>query len=250
MKKLIQLTILLVVGICVVNAQQADPNTYLKTLVLDMQRTWPNNRTINLVFHGHSVPSGYSATPIVNTLGAYPHLTLKNIKDKFPTAVVNVITTSIGGEQSEQGEKRMGIDVLPMKPDVLFIDYALNDRSIGLIRTEAAWRKMIEQALSYGCKLLLLTPTPDLTEDIAIDTATLEGYAQLIRNLASEYKVGLVDSYLVFKKMKQNGTDLAGYMAQKNHPNGLGHQVVAKEISKWFSPTCSEMNNCKTLGVQ
>mgnify|MGYP001788605208 CR=1 FL=1 len=62
-----------------------------------MQKTWPNNRTINVVFHGHSVPSGYFATPLFNTLAAYPHLTLKSIKSSYPNAVVNMITTSIGG---------------------------------------------------------------------------------------------------------------------------------------------------------
>lgn len=235
MKKRILLTLFIVVCINVLKAQQANPDTYLKPLIIELQRSWPDNRTIHLVFHGHSVPSGYSATPIVNTLGAYPHLTLKIIKEKFPTAVVNVITTSIGGEQSEQGEKRMITDVFPMKPDVLFIDYALNDRNIGLKRTEAAWRKMIEQALKYGCKLILFTPTPDLSEDILNDEAALAGYARLIRSLAIEYKVGLVDSYMVFKKMKQEGTNLADYMAQNNHPNERGHQVVATEISKWFS---------------
>lgn len=241
MKKRILLTVFIVFGICLLKAQQANPDTYLKPLILELQRSWPDNRTIHLVFHGHSVPSGYSATPIVNTLGAYPHLTLKIIKEKFPTAVVNVITTSIGGEQSEQGEKRMATDVLSMKPDLLFIDYALNDRNIGLKRTETAWRKMIEQALKYGCKLILLTPTPDLSEDILNDEAPLAGYALLIRSLAAEYKVGLVDSYIIFKKMKQNGSNLADYMAQNNHPNELGHQVVATEISKWFSSTVEEI---------
>lgn len=241
MKKRILLTVFIVFGICLLKAQQANPDTYLKPLILELQRSWPDNRTIHLVFHGHSVPSGYSATPIVNTLGAYPHLTLKIIKEKFPTAVVNVITTSIGGEQSEQGEKRMATDVLSMKPDLLFIDYALNDRNIGLKRTETAWRKMIEQALKYGCKLILLTPTPDLSEDILNDEAPLAGYALLIRSLAAEYKVGLVDSYIIFKKMKQNGSNLADYMAQNNHPNERGHQVVATEISKWFCSTVEEI---------
>ncbi|MEK5235702.1 hypothetical protein NST99_08380 [Paenibacillus sp. FSL L8-0470] len=31
-------------------------------------------RTLNIVCHGHSVPSGYFATPIVDTFHAYPHL--------------------------------------------------------------------------------------------------------------------------------------------------------------------------------
>ena len=41
----------------------ADPAIYLNDLKTEMQMEWPKNRTINLVFHGHSVPSGYFKTP-------------------------------------------------------------------------------------------------------------------------------------------------------------------------------------------
>lgn len=234
MKRIFQLTLFLLLISFLAKAQQPDQNKYMKSVQLELLKIWPDNRTINIVFHGHSVPSGYFATPVVNTLESYPHLTLKSIKSFYPNAVVNVITTSIGGEQSEQGEKRFKGDVLTMRPDVLFIDYALNDRGIGLGRAEKAWRKMIESALAYGCKIILLTPTPDLTEDITDNDAPLAGYAGLIRGLASEYRVGLVDSYLIFKTMKQNGVNLSEYMAQGNHPNASGHRVVALEIQQWF----------------
>ena len=42
---------------------------YLKEMKIELKKEWPKNRTINLVFHGHSVPAGYFKTPIVNTLG-------------------------------------------------------------------------------------------------------------------------------------------------------------------------------------
>lgn len=104
-------------------------------------KKWPDNRTVNLVFHGHSVPSGYANTPNVKTLQAYPHQVLEAVKEIYPYAVVNSITTSIGGENAEQGAKRFKQEVLPHRPDILFIDYALNDRSIGLERALKAWEK-------------------------------------------------------------------------------------------------------------
>lgn len=185
---------------------------------------------MNIVFHGHSVPSGYFKTPVVNTLAAYPHLLLKFLKEKYPTAVNNSITTSIGGEQSEQGAKRFKDDVLVMKPDLLFIDYALNDRSIGLQRTELAWRSMIEQALAARVKTILLTSTPDLNEDILSDSDPLVEYTKLIKKLAEEYHIPVVDVYNHFKQLKKSGLDIATLMSQNNHPNELGHQKVLKVI--------------------
>jgi acyl-CoA thioesterase-1 len=84
--------------------EQTDSN-YLANVITELQKKWPDNHSINLVFHGHSVPSGYQKTPIITTFGSYPFLTLKLITEKYPTDVVNVINTSIGGENAEQGVK-------------------------------------------------------------------------------------------------------------------------------------------------
>ena len=61
-------------------SEKANPSTYLSDLKKEMQIEWPKNRTINIVFHGHSVPAGYFKTPQVNTLSAYPALVLKKNK--------------------------------------------------------------------------------------------------------------------------------------------------------------------------
>lgn len=217
-------------------SQIADSRTYLSEVKKELSKEWPGNRTVNIVFHGHSVPSGYAKTPLVNTLDAYPHQTLCNIKSLYPYAVVNVITTSIGGEQAEKGERRFKDEVLTHRPDVLFIDYALNDRNIGLERAQKAWRSMIEQTLKAGIKLILFTPTPDLGVDILDNNSELALHAAQIRSLATEYHVGLVDSYSAFQQLKQKGADLSEYMSQQNHPNRKGHEVVAKLIKEWFLP--------------
>lgn len=216
------------------HGQVADRQTYLNEFKKEMQVKWPKNRTLNIVFHGHSVPSGYFHGGVVNTMQAYPHLVFHGIKTQYPYTVLNVLTTSIGGEQAEQGEKRFADEVLTHRPDVLFIDYALNDRSIGLERAEKAWRKMVEAALAKGIKVILLTPTPDLTEDILDEKTPLAGHAAMIRRLAAEYHVGLVDSYQLFKEKAAKGEDLKAYMSQNNHPNSAGHSCVAGEIMAWF----------------
>ena len=68
---------------------------YLIPIKNELVKEWPNNRTINLVFHGHSVPSGYFKTPVVNTMDAYPYQVLRLLKEKYPYSVINVINTAI-----------------------------------------------------------------------------------------------------------------------------------------------------------
>jgi acyl-CoA thioesterase-1 len=220
--------------ICHKGYAQVGVATYLETIKTELKEKWPENRTINLVFHGHSVPSGYFQTPEVRRMDAYPFLVLRALDEKYPTAVINVITTSIGGENSEQGQKRFKTDVMIHRPDVLFIDYALNDRNIGLERSGAAIEKMVITALEQGIKVVLLTPSPDLTVDLLLPNNTLELYRNQLMALSEKYNIALVDSYQIFKKRKAEGEELKIYMAQSNHPNKKGHQLIADEIMHWF----------------
>ena len=211
-----------------------DSLDYLQECKMELKKEWPKNRTINLVFHGHSVPTGYFKTPIVNTFESYPFQLLKQLKELYPFAVINIITTSIGGENSMSGEKRFESDVLVHKPDVLFIDYALNDRAIGLDKSLAAWSNMIEKATSNNIKVILLTPSPDGSSNMLDPTNDLEKYSSQIKMLAKKYGVGLVDSYDSFKQKVISGDSLSNYMSQVNHPNEKGHLLIANELMKYF----------------
>ena len=214
---------------------QADEGIYLNDIKTELMKQWPKNRTINLVFHGHSVPAGYFRTPDVRTLEAYPQQVLEEVKALYPHAVINVIVTAIGGENSVQGEKRFEDDVLTHKPDVLFIDYALNDRAPGLEKAKEATEKMIRKALKRNIKVILLTPSPDLKVNLTSQSNELELFANQISTLAKQYNIGLSDSYSSFKKQAEKGEKLDQYMSQGNHPNKEGHRLIAAEIMKYFS---------------
>ena len=212
----------------------ASKANYLEKIKAEMLVEWPKNRTINLVFHGHSVPAGYFKTPVVNTLASYPYLVLKDLKSAYPMTVVNVINTSIGGEHSESGLKRFEADVLTHKPDVLFIDYALNDRGMGLERAKIAWEKMIRLALEKNIKVILLTPSPDQRVDIKDDLSILDQHANQIKELAKNFQIGLIDTYALYKNKVKSGSNLVDYMSQVNHPNEKGHQMITDEIMGYF----------------
>ncbi len=213
---------------------QASVDTYLDGIKAELNKKWPQNRTVNLVFHGHSVPSGYGSTPLVHRPQSYPLLTLYKLQKRFPYSVVNCIVTAIGGENSVQGEKRFKKDVLSHRPDVLFIDYALNDRRVGLEAAKKATEKMIRMALKKNIKVILITPSPDLKADITQPGNVLEQHTNQLIALAKKYQIGLADSYASFVNLAGSGEKLQRYMAQYNHPNEKGHEVIASEIIKWF----------------
>jgi lysophospholipase L1-like esterase len=213
----------------------ADTIHYLDGLLDAMSQKWPDNRTINVVCHGHSVPAGYFATPFVNTFEAYPALLHRIIKERFPFAPVNVIVTAIGGEDAVSGAARFADEVLCHKPDLLTIDYALNDRALGLGRAEAAWKTMIEAALAKQVKVILLTPSWDrsfFTEDE--NWKLLEAHAAQVRKLAGQYEVGLADSFEVFREHVHKKEDLVALLSHVNHPSAQGHRLIAQALAAFF----------------
>lgn len=216
---------------------QIEIGTYLNDIKRELEKEWPHNKTINLVFHGHSVPAGYFKTPHVNTLDAYPYQVLKKLKEYYPTAVINIINTSIGGENSVQGAKRFDDEVLVHRPDVLFIDYALNDRSIGVEDSKEAWKIMIKKAKEYGCKIILLTASPDLNENYFDPYSPLNLHNNMIFNLAMDYNIGIVSVDSGFgMEYFNSGNELTEYMSQSNHPNKAGHKIIASGILHYFTP--------------
>ena len=215
--------------------QTANPTAYLAPVLDILAAKWPENRTVNIVCHGHSVPAGYFATPFVNSQMAYPNLLQAAVKERFPFAVLNVIVTAIGGEDSASGLARFDADVLCHKPDVLTLDYGLNDRRIGLAEAEKAWRGMIETALAQGIKVILMTPSWEQSFFRRDENwQALTAHTAQIRALAAEYGVGLADSFACFAAEVKQDTDLIPLLSHMNHPSVVGHTIIARELSKFF----------------
>lgn len=214
----------------------ADPALYLRDFVREALRAWPDNRALTIACHGHSVPAGYFATPHVDTFAAYPHLWHRRLKERFPWALINVVTTAIGGENAESGAARFATDVLALRPDVVTIDYGLNDRDLGPQRARAAWERMLAGAGEARAKVILLTPTWDAWDGRhnGVRDDALAAHARLIRDLATSTDVGLADAYAAFEREVAAGVDVSTLLSWPNHPNRRGHELVTDELMRWI----------------
>ncbi len=56
-----------------------------------------------------------------------------------------------------------------------------------------------------------------------------------IKTLAKKYGLGLAAVNEKFRQVAISGDRIASYMSQVNHPNELGHQLIADEIMKYFN---------------
>lgn len=204
----------------------------LSSLDQALKTAWPENRTIHVVFHGHSVPAGFHKTPEVKPFESYPHLVHRKLKERYPLAVLNVITTAIGGENAVSGAARFEKDVLTLRPDLVLIDYALNDRRTPIKKTEEAWMRMIAAAKKANVPVVLITPTGDKNADMTKPEDPLSQRAELIRKIAAREDVILADVSAAWLAELAKGTEEDEILSQRNHPNLKGHTIAAEVIVK------------------
>lgn len=213
---------------CAACETEAVPPIALEPVRHALRAAWPHNRAVNIVAFGHSVPAGYTQAPRVEPFDAYPHLLHRALAARYPTAVINVHVAAVGGEDSSAGLARFQRDVLAMQPDVVLIDYALNDRRLGVDQARANLTAMVDQAHAAGTAVVLLTPTPDAQGD----ADALAAQAQMIRALAQARGVALADSAAAFAR---HG-DVARLMATFNHPARAGHALVTATLMDVLAP--------------
>ncbi|WP_298329980.1 SGNH/GDSL hydrolase family protein [Haloactinopolyspora sp.] len=207
-----------------------DQDADVRELFAELTKEWPDNRSINVVFHGHSVPAGYHQTPEVKPFESYPFMVYRGLNERFPTAVVNTITTAIGGENSMQGAQRFRRDVLRHKPDLVFIDYAINDTNLTPAQVERAWRIMIKAARQQHVPVVLVTPTGTVPHDLGDPADPLSIRAELIRELGREYDLPVADVSAQWQAALDAGTPKESLLSHYYHPNEAGHDLAATEI--------------------
>ncbi|QJE96910.1 SGNH/GDSL hydrolase family protein [Luteolibacter luteus] len=222
---------LLLTGCAIVPAQEPPLPA---PLIAELKKEWPKNRTVNLVFHGHSVPAGYHETPEVKPFESYPLMAMQRIQKANPHAVINAIVTAIGGEDSKKGAARFKKDVLRMHPDVIFIDYALNDRRLPEAEVEKAWRSMAKEAKAEGVPVVFVTPTGARNVNYDAPDEPLEIRAAIIRKVAAEEGIPVADVLAAWKAALKKGVKQDSLLAQANHPNKKGHEIAAKVIAGMF----------------
>lgn len=182
------------------------PSDCMAEVVRDLKVVWPKNQTINIVAFGHSVPAGYGITPVVHKKYAYPRLLEDALAERYPHAVLNVITSGVGGEDSTQGLVRFQRDVLDHHPRVVLVDFALNDRPLGVDVARGNLTKIVNGVRSAGACPVLLTPTWDEHASPNQPGDALGEQAAMIRGLAKAMDVPLADSLAAFGAYRGTGT--------------------------------------------
>ena len=180
---------------------------------------------------------------------------------------IDAINAGVGGNSTEDGRVRFAKDVLDRQPDIVVIQFGINDAAVDVWKTTPATEPrvtsnrytsnleyFVDKLQGRKCKVILMTPNPmrwNPTMKKAYGkppyrpsdpdgfNVILKNYADCMRGVAKRKEVALVDVYAIFQAYGQNnnkGQTIDDLLLDGMHPNDKGHRLEAdlliKEISR------------------
>lgn len=168
------------------------------------------------------------------------------------------INAGVGGNTTTVARWRFAADVLAVKPDLVIIQFGINDSMVDVWKNPPATvsrvpietyrenlRYFIEAVHAANAKAILMTPnplrwTPALQKKYGrspydpdrVDgfNVVLANYAEAARNLAKELKVPLIDVTRAYEKFAEHSTE--SLLLDGMHPNQRGHELVAQLLAE------------------
>jgi len=176
-------------------------------------------------------------------------LSLDRLRTEFPTARFSEINAAIGGTGSDLGAFRVGQDVISHKPDLVFVEFAVNDAGAAAEQIMATMEGIVRQILRADAATdicFVYTVSEPLLADLA--TGVFPRAASAMEAVADHYSIPSVhfgvevnrriaDSTLVFKGAKPEKLDAAAtpmlFSSDGVHPHvETGHRLYADVLTR------------------
>ena len=148
---------------------------------------------------------------------------------------IEMINRGIPGNTSDDGLERLRRDVLDRAPDLVLLQFALNDAYMGSSpgRLKKNLKSMIVRIrLDTTAEILLLTSSSiyNQTEDKVADT-----FYDAITSLAEEEKLPVAEVHSYWKRKISQGID-HGMLVQGDmvHPTVEGYRLMAEAVMEKF----------------
>ena len=183
----------------------------------------------------------------------YPARLQRRLNDLFPAAAPCVMDAGISGDSAAGGLQRLERDALSLKPDLVIVNFGLNDacgadESAGLAAYAKNMAAIFDGVLKSGAECMLLTPNfmcsyvpafvtrADLKAIAAacvrVQTeGVLARFAAAARREAEARSLPVADAYARWEAMARCGVDTTALLANGiNHPAAHMHDLFVEVI--------------------
>ena len=200
------------------------------TRLKNLMKRAANGESLVIGFLGGSITQGsLSSTPKT----CYAYLVYEWWKKSFPNAAFSFVNGGIGGTTSHYGGARAWKDVLRYRPDIVTVDFSVNDDA----------NEFFEETYEGTLRRLLAAPSSPavvVLNNVFYDTGK---NAQDYHNrIADHYGIPhVIIKDIVYPDVESGKIVRADITPDNLHPNDKGHRLVADEICKLLDSIKAEV---------
>lgn len=200
------------------------------TRLKNLMKRAANGESLVIGFLGGSITQGsLSSTP----KNCYAYLVYEWWKKSFPNAAFSFVNGGIGGTTSHYGGARAWKDVLCYRPDIVTVDFSVNDDA----------NEFFEETYEGTLRRLLAEPSAPavvVLNNVFYDTGkNAQDYHNRIADHYGIPHVSIKDT--VYPDVESGKIVRADITSDNLHPNDKGHRLVADEICKLLDSIKAEV---------
>ena len=207
------------------------------TRLKNLMKRAANGESLVIGFLGGSITQGsLSSTPET----CYAYLVYEWWKKSFPNATFSFVNGGIGGTTSHYGGARAWKDVLCYRPDIVTVDFSVNDDA----------NEFFEETYEGTLRRLLMAPSAPavvVLNNVFYDTGkNAQDYHNRIADHYGIPHVSIKDT--IFPDVESGKIVRADITPDNLHPNDKGHRLVADEICKLLDSIKAEVEEETIVG--
>lgn len=202
-----------------------------------------NGEEVTVAYLGGSITEGY----LVNSVQNYAYKTTIWLKQTFGNDKIKYVNAGLSGTSSTIGLLRVEQDVLEKSPDLVFIEFAVNDAN------DTTSKMMYESLIA---RILNSETAPAV---VLIFTVLENGYTceEHMSAIGEAYELPMISvNSALSDELSSGALSWADYAQDEAHPNNQGHTYIAEFIEYLFADiiagqtvdTEMDYTTCKKFG--
>ena len=191
------------------------------TRMADVFQKAQNGEDITVAYIGGSITEGYNA----GTTEFYAKTCTDLLQGYFPDITVTGVNAGISGTPSLLGNLRLERDVLSADPDIVFVEFAVNDGQ------EADYKNAYESLVRT-----LLTQEKAIAV-VLLFTVLDSGYTcqEHMSKIGANYDLPMISVHdSVYEEIEAGRMTWQDYSNDQSHPNAYGHKCITDFVDNYY----------------
>lgn len=196
----------------------SEGNNYRIKKVLDKMK---NGEKTTIAYLGGSITEGY----LVNSNQNFAIKTTKYLQQKYQNTNIERINAGLSGTSSTIGLLRVKKDVLSYSPDIVIIEFAVNDSNDAV--SKMAYESLVTECLNSESKPAV----------ILLFTVTKAGYTceEHMKKVGEAFELPMISiKQAIGPEIEAGKMTWEDYASDEAHPTKDGHEFITECLSYYF----------------